>query len=249
MKTKLFSLLPLILLFAAHAFSQIQSVKIVPKKVVYKRETDVSYKKKFTIIYPKAALNSNPALKRKIEESLNYEKIFEFDLKKELDTTDMLVDEIGYRVLYNRNGILNLMLSADFSAAHESHSDKSIVISLKTGEIVKPEDIFIKTKLAALAKLIDKSMQAEIGRTLRDIRKTYGDNDYQYVKEQFGADRAFEIDDLREFKISQKGVTFHYNYYFSHISRNFQPPGEFFLSYARLKLFIRRDGLLERLAR
>jgi hypothetical protein len=241
MKTKIFALL-FVLLFAAEIFGQIQSVKIVPKKVVYKRTTDVEYKQKLTITYPRVSGLKNRRLARKIEENLSYEKAFDFNLKKDIDS-ELLVDDANFEVIYDKNYLLNVLLSIDYSAAHESHYEKSVVINLKTGDTIKPEDVFIKSTLTLLAEKADKALQSEMSETLKEVEKEDGEDSLNEVKAQFGEDRSFSVEDLAEFTVSDKGVTFLYRYYFSHISRNFEPEGKFFFSFAELKPFIRRDGL------
>ncbi|HEX9960539.1 MAG TPA: hypothetical protein VGB00_06385 [Pyrinomonadaceae bacterium] len=51
------------------------------------------------------------------------------------------------------------------------------------------------------------------------------------------------------FEVSDKGITFVYTYDYAQIAGNYKPPGRFFLSYAQLKPFVRRDGLLGRFVR
>jgi hypothetical protein len=245
MKIKTFALL--LIFFNIQIYGQIQSVRVVPKKVTYRRTTDIDYKQKISVTYPKVFGLRNKKLARKIEASLSYEKLFDFDLKKDI-AEDFLLDDAYYKVLYNKKGILNVLLSVDFSAAHESHYDKSVVINLNTGERVKPSDVFIKLKLEQLAAEVDKNLQAEITDTLKEIEKDYDAETLEYVKNQFG-ERTASIEDLEEFSVSDQGVTFIYHYYFSHISRNYEPSGEFFFSFQDLKPFIRRDGLLARFVR
>src|SRR5215213_1251729 len=182
MKTIFFAF-SLIFIFAALAFSQ--SVNITPRKVVYRRtNTDVSYKKKYTVIYPKISGVSR-SLKQKIERNLRYEKTFNYFFTNGLDEEYQLLDKAYYRLIYNKNEILNLRFSIDVSAAYESHYDKTIVVNLKTGEIIKPEDIFIKSKLEQLAKRLDKSLQAEIAKNVREVKKDLGENEGGQVLTQF----------------------------------------------------------------
>lgn len=242
MKTKIFAF-SLIFLFAAHGFSQTGSVKITPLKIVHRRtNTSADYKKKYTVVYPKISGVSRN-LKRKIERNLKYEKTFNYFFTNGLDEEYQLLDKAYYRVIYNKNDILNLRFSIDVSAAYESHYDKTVAVNLKTGEIIKPEDVFIRTKLEQLAKRLDKSLQAEIAKTVREVKKDLGKDDGGQVLTQFEG-KMFLPFHLEEFEVSDRGLTFVYKYEFAHIVRNYEPAGRFFLSYAQLKPFIRRDGLL-----
>jgi hypothetical protein len=245
MKIRIFAC-SLIFLFAPQTFSQIQSVKITPRQVVYRRSnTDADYKKKFTVVYPNIS-GVNRRLKQKIERNLRYEKTFNYFFTNGLDEEYQLLDKATYRVVYNKNGILNLRFSIDVSAAYESHYDKTVAVNLNTGEIIKPEEFFVKTKLEHLAKRLDKPLQAEIQKSLREVRKVYGDEEGEQITIQFEG-RSFTTNDLSEFEVSDKGITFVYKYEFAHIVRNHEPPGRFFLSYAQLKPFVRRAGLLGKL--
>ena len=73
MKVKtLFLCLLFISLFSIPAFSQ--SVVITPKKVTYKRpKPESEYKKTFEITYPKVKA-ATPALSKKIEDTISYQK-------------------------------------------------------------------------------------------------------------------------------------------------------------------------------
>jgi outer membrane lipopolysaccharide assembly protein LptE/RlpB len=240
MKTKFFAFL-LILIFAAPGFSQ--SVTVTPRRVVHRRSnTSTDYKKKYTVVYPKISGVSR-RLKQKIERNLRYEKTFNYFFTNGLDEEYQLLDKAAYRVVYNKNDILNLRFSIDVSSAYESHYDKTVAVSLRTGELIKPEDVFIKSRLEQLAKRLDKSLQAEIKKSVREVRKDWGEQEGSQILTQFEG-KIFTPLHLDEFEVSDKGITFVYKYEFAHIVRNHEPAGRFFLSYAQLKPFVRRDGLL-----
>ncbi|HEX8369526.1 MAG TPA: hypothetical protein VF604_13350 [Pyrinomonadaceae bacterium] len=241
MKTKIFAF-SLIFLFAAQAFSQTGSVKISPRKVVYRRSNaEVDYKKKYTITHPKIS-GVNRRLKQKIERNLRYEKTFNSLFTNGLDEEYQLLDKASYRLVYNKNGILILRFSIDVSAAYESHYDRAVAVNLNTGEIIKPEDVFIRAKLKQLAAKLDQSLRAEIAEAVREVKKDLGDGDSEQILTQFEGN-TFTPLYLNEFELSDKGITFVYKYEFAHIVRNYEPTGRFFLSYAQLKPFVRRDGL------
>lgn len=242
MKTKIFAF-SLIFLFAAQAFSQTGSVRITPRKVVHRRaNTSVDYKKRYTVVYPKISGVSRQ-LKQKIERNLRYEKTFDFYFTEGLDEQYQLLDKASYRVIYNKNGILNLRFAIDVSTAYESHYERTVAVNLQTGEIIKPEDVFIQRKHEQLAAKINRSLQAEIARNVRKIKKDWGEKEGSQILAQFEG-KIFSPWYLEEFEVSDKGITFVYKYEFAHIVRNHEPPGRFFLSYAQLKPFVRRDGAL-----
>lgn len=251
MKTKIFAF-PLIFIFlfaASHAFSQVQSVKITPRRVVHRRtNTEADYKKKYTVVYPQIS-GTSLNLKRKIERNLRYEKTFNYFFTDGLDEQYQLLDKAFYRVLYNKNGILNLRFAIDVSSAYESHYEKVVAVDLRTGEIIKPEDVFIGAKLEQLAAKLEKALRAEIARAVREVKKESGDGgDSEQILAQFEG-KTFTTWHLSEFEVSDKGITFIYKYEFAHIVRNYEPAGRFFLSYAQLKPFVRTGGALGRLVR
>jgi hypothetical protein len=242
-KTEIFAF-SLILLFAATALSQIQSVKIAPRSVVHRRSnTSVDYKKRYTIVYPE--ISGVPRrLKQKIERNLKYEKTFNFYFTNGLDEQYHLLDKGYYRVVYNKNGILNLRFSIDVSTAYKSHYDKTIAVDLKTGELIKPEDVFIGAKQEQLAARINKSLQSEIAGAVRRVKKELGEGDKgAQILTQF-KEKIFTPNHLNDFEVSDKGITFVYTYDYAYFAGNYKPPGRFFLSHAQLKPFVRRDGLL-----
>ena len=63
------------------------------------------------------------------------------------------------------------------------------------------------------------------------------------VKDQLN-ELKFEVKNLDEFSVSDKGVTFLYDAGFPHASRALQPAGEYFFSYAELLPYIKRNGPL-----
>ena len=94
MKKLLFAVL-ICLFSTALGFAQ---VKVTPKKTIYKRPKPMTeYKKTFTIIRPRVS-GVSPAIARKIETALNYEKAFGFTIREE-QTDLQWLEEASYEVL------------------------------------------------------------------------------------------------------------------------------------------------------
>ncbi|MGC2234889.1 MAG: hypothetical protein WA584_01840 [Pyrinomonadaceae bacterium] len=242
MKIKI--LLCLVFVVAFSSFTFTQTVKITPKKTVYKRKNPeaADYKRSFTITYPKIS-GVSAALIKKIEANLSFEKAFEFSLKDEI-STDYGLDSADFTVLYNKFGILNVELSEDVSGAYPSTINKSIVIDTKTGERVKAADIFVK--LPELAAKVKKSQAAEIKKGISLMKKE--SPDIENPAEYF-SNTGYTVENLDDFSVSDKGITFRYDYEFAHVMLALQPDGRFFYSWAQLKPFIKRGGLLARFNR
>lgn len=241
MKRNLFFVI-LLLAFAPAAFSQ--SVVITPKKIVYKRAKPLEdYKKSFTVIYPKVK-GLSPAIAKKIESAISYEKLFDFTIKEEINEIQWLY-EASYTVNYNKYGILDITLILSGSGAYPSESAKTVTVNLKTGERVKAADIF--TNLDNLSAKVKKSQMAEMKKANAEYKSD--PNAENFDSTDYFSNADFTVENLNEFTVSEKGVTFIYDYGFPHVVLALQPEGRYFFNWTELKSFIKRDGLLARFVR
>jgi hypothetical protein len=232
-----------ILLFAFAPVLFAQTVVITPKKTVYRRPKPLmDFKKSFTVIRPRVK-GLSPALNKKVEAAISYERVANFNLREELTEIQWL-EEASYEVNYNKNGILDVTIFMSGSGAYPSVYQKTLVVNLKTGAQARPQDVF--TNLAGLAAKVRKAQLAEIKNAKEEYKKDPDAADFS-ADEYFN--KNFTVKNLNEFSVSDKGVTFIYDYGFPHVALALQPEGRFFYSWAELKPFIRRDGLLARFAR
>jgi hypothetical protein len=155
------------------------------------------------------------------------------------------LEEATYDVNYNKNGILDITLTTSGTAAYSSEFSKTVVVDLKTGNRVAPRDVF--TNLPALAAKVRKAQQAEIKKAAEEIKKDPDNADFD--PNEFFGDAKFTVKELADFSVNEKGVTFIYDYGFPHLAITLQPEGRFFYTWAELKPFIRRGGLLARFIR
>ncbi|HMS43071.1 MAG TPA: hypothetical protein PKE69_22775 [Pyrinomonadaceae bacterium] len=242
MKIKI--LLCLLFIFAFSTVSLAQSVKITPRKVTYTRPKPMAdFKKTFTVNYPKVKAATN-ALSKKIEASISFGKNFNFKVKDEMGEYQWL-EEADYDVGYNKNGILSIYLSMSGTAAYPASIGKTVVVNLKTGNQIKPADVF--TNLVGLAKEIKKKQQAEIKQANEDYKKDSETSDFD-ASEYFN-DADFKVENLEGFAVSESGVIFIYDYGFPHVIQALQPTGNYSVTWAELKPFIKRGGLLEQFVR
>ena len=222
-----------------------QSVTLTAKKVTYKRPKPISeYKKTFVITYPKIKA-ATPAISRKIEDVLSYEKAFDFKLSEEMKDTQWL-EEASYDVNYNANKLLSISLTIEGTAAYPSSSTRHIVVNTTTGVRVRATDVFINTS-RLLAKIV-KMKDAEVKKAIADLKKDpeTKDEDFSSI---FNDAETYNKVKLDEFEIDENGVNFHHNYGFPHVAQALQPNGEFFLTWAELKPYIKSGSLLSPLAR
>ena len=237
MKNKIALALFLIFAFSSVCFAQ--NVLITPKKVIYNRpKPTAEYKKSFVVTYPKVKAHT-PTLSKKIENTISYEKALNITVKDEIDEYQWL-ETASYEVNYNKNGILDITLSAEGSAAYPSSISKTLVVNLKTGSRIRPPDVF--TNLTALAAKVRRAQLAEIKRARSDYKKDPESADFDsgeyFNKAKFG------IEELSNFSVSDRGITYNYDYGFPHVVQALQPDGTFFYSWAQIKPFIKRGGLL-----
>lgn len=241
MKIKFLLVLFCIFAFLPTAFSQ--SVIVTPKKIIYKRPKPLmDFKKSFSVVRPKVR-GANPAIAKKIETTISYEKVFDFNVKEEIEEIQWL-EEASYTVDYNKNGILGVTLSVMGSGAYPSEGRQPVIVNLKTGEKVLAKSIFIK--LSELAAKCKQKQDAEIKKSIVDIKK---ENPEEGNPASLFETADFVVKNLDRFSVGDKGVTFWYEYGFPHVILALQPEGRYFFSWAELKPFIRRDSLLARFNR
>lgn len=221
-----------------------QSVTITAKKEVYRRPKPIQdFKRTFTIRRP-IAKASTPALSKKITAAINPESVLDIRIKDELRDEQWL-EEADYKVIYNQNGILTIKLWMEGTAAYPDSVTKYIVVDLRSGNRLRPADVF--ADLNGFTRIVKGIQSDEVRKSIVAMKKDpdIGDSD----PSQLFSETDFKADDLKEFSVNGSGVTFHYDYGFPHVLKAVQPPGEYALSWTRLKPFIRRDGLLARFIR
>ncbi len=243
MKTKFILITIAIALGSAGVFGQ--SVKISFKTVTYKRPKPIAaHKKTFTISYPKAKA-ATPAISRKIEAVLSYERVFGFKLRDELTTTQWL-DKADYDVNFNADNILSIFLIIQGSGAYPSSVTKYIVVNIVNGTRVRPANVFVNTSglLAKLTKMRDD----EVNKAIADIKNDPETKDDD-VSALFSDAETYHKVKLDEMEVDDNGIVFHHDYGFPHIAQALQPPGSFFLDWHELKPYIKRGSVFAQFVR
>lgn len=243
MKIKYVLFFLLIAVFSSAGFAQ--TIKITPKKTVYKRNPreGFEHKKTFTIVSPKIS-GLPAALNKKIENAVSPERVFNINVKEEINEIHWL-DNAEYEVGYNKNGVLSIAITIDGSGAYPSMYTKYVVVDTKTGTRVKAADVFVK--LPELARFADKSLQTRIRKAIADLKKD-STEDEASMKEML-AGKKFAAENLEFFSVNEKGVTFYFDYGFPHVAMALEPERNFFFTYNQLKPFIKPNGLLNQFVR
>jgi len=221
-----------------------QSVVVTPKKITYKRPKPFSeYKKSFVIVRPKVK-GVSLTVAKKIETTIGYEKNFVLNVKEEISEVQWL-EEAGYKLDFNKKGILGVTLFLSGSGAYPSVYEKCVIVNLKTGERVLAKDVFVKLpELTAKGK---RAQKAEMEKKIAEIKKEMPEEADGILS--FFENTDFTAKNLDEFAVSEMGITFWYDYGFPHVALGLQPEGRYFFSWAELKPFIKRDGLLAQFSR
>lgn len=246
MKTKLLFLSFLIAASALTAFAQ--SVVVSPKKVVYTRKVKDTPKEKMTlqVTYPTISGAISPVVKKKLEDTISFWRVFETTLEENLGDNYWL-SELSYTVNYNKNGILDIALAQEGVGAYPDGQTVDLVVDLKTGAQIKFADVFKAEMSEKLARLANNKLAIEKAKALKEIGTASGE-EKDSQRQQIN-DLKFTVEDLKEFSVGDKGVTFIYDAGFPHVIQALEPAGKYFFSWSELKPFIRRDGLLARFVR
>ena len=241
MKTKALALAAILLMAAGGIFAQ--SVIVTKKKIVYTRpKSRDEYKKHFDIEWPKVKA-ATPALSRRIENALSYERVLGLDLNEELRGTAWL-HEASFDVEYNKKGILGVMMFMEGSGAYASGTTKRVLIDTRTGNLLRPNDLF--TNLPGLTALVKRAHRAEIVGALVDLKK---DPENADIEDTFKESAQYPKLGLSQMTVTDKGVTFYHDYGFPHLITALQPDGEYVYTWKELRPYIKRNGAFAKFAR
>lgn len=196
-----------------------------------------------TISYPVVSGIADRAVLRKVRALLEVKNVFETSLAEYRE--DAWLIEFDYRINYNKNDILDITFWQEGEGAYPDTQHKHFAISLKTGEVIKAADAFTPDSLPRLAELANAKLRAEVAEltVVMAEDKQLDANGRDSIAESLDA-LTFGVENLDEFQVSDRGVTFLYDAGFPHVIQALQPDGEYFFSHAQLSPFVRRGGPL-----
>ena len=196
---------------------------------------DFPSRRRAVIDYPVLVGPRNSEVLRKVRALFEFKNVFETTLEEYKE--DTWLDEFGYKVNYNRNYLLDITFSQSGTGAYPDTHEKHFIINLRNGEVIRAADAFNSPN--DLAARVDKKLQAEIKKIQSEVPEARDDDGRQLFEAL-----KFTEENLSEFSVSDKGITFLYDAGFPHAVQAWQPVGHYFFSYAELKPFIKRDGPL-----
>jgi hypothetical protein len=218
-----------------------QQVAVTGRKQIYTRPKPITgFKKTFSIRRP-IAKAATPALSRKITAEIDPVKVLDIRLQEELNESQWL-SESDFEVVFNDSGMLTVMLWMEGSAAYSDGVTKYAVVDVEKGKRVTPADVF--ADFDGLIALVKKKQDAEVAEAIKTIKANpdFADGDPKQLFEY----TDFKAEDLNNFAADMAGVAFFYDYGFPNVLKALEPEGELRLSWAEIKPFIRKDGLLAR---
>jgi hypothetical protein len=189
-----------------------------------------------------------PAVLRRVRTILTLKNIFETSLDEYRE--DNWLDELTYQVNFNQNHLLDITFTQSGSAAYPDSHSKHFAVDLKKGTVLKANDVFAADKLGLLTEMVSSKLQEEVLELIREVKKDpqMDQNESDSVVDALQLQK-FESENLNEFEIGSRGLTFLYDAGFPHVIQALQPNGRYFFSYAELKPFIRPDSALGQFVR
>lgn len=226
-----------------------ESVVIQKRTRVYKRKTDnkfIAEKGPIKVEYPVVSGLRNASILRRVQKALLPTSVY--DAENGDIAADGWLDNMTYTVNCNRHSVLDVTFSMEGMAAYPDDFEKQVTLDLRTGKPLRAADLFRPEAQSTLAAQIDRQMQADMRQAIRDVEKEIDPNETdkaasKSVREQLQGKR-FGVKKLNAFSINARGVTFRYEFGFPHVMKAAEPKGRYFFSFADLRPYIRRDGLL-----
>lgn len=225
-----------------------QSVVVTPQKIIYKRagKEVPDFKRTFEVRYPIFSGKLSSTVLKNLKRETNYWSVFEYGSLADSIRNDGWLSSFDYEVKYNKNNLLSIWLIMEGVGAYPDSSTEYLVFDLRSGKKLHFDDLFssshiipLRNELRVKMAQIEAGLDREEKEQLDANRKTG-----QEIDVRSPTPDTFELSDLDGFSLSYRGMTFHYDYAYPHVSKALEPPGEFFLTWKELKPFIPNGGLL-----
>ena len=246
----------LLLLFTAPlSLSQVRQVAVQtstnravvrPRTVVIIRRgaltKDFPNKKRAIVTYPVISGLKNAQVLGRVQAILQVKNVFDSSIAEYRD--DNWLEEFSYKVNYNKNNILDITFTQDGSGAYPDTQTRHFAINLKNGNVIKASDVFIASSLPTLRAMLDGKLQNELKEILESLKDSNSDPEDVRIASEAQEPQGYTIENLDDFEVGAKGITFLYDAGYPHVIQAFEPNGRYYFSYSELKPFIKRDGPL-----
>jgi len=200
-------------------------------------------RKTATITYPAVSGLSDAMVLRRIRALLDFKNIFDYSLQEYRE--DSWLSEFSYTVNYNSNSLFDITFNQNGVAAYPDDQSKHFLVNLKNGRIVKAADAFLVDKFSTLATMVDQKLQAELREMATEARQSpnLDTGESQSIVESL-EQMKFGPENLEEFEVGAKGITFLYDAGLPHAIQAFEPEGRYFFTYSELTPYLNRSGPL-----
>jgi hypothetical protein len=200
-------------------------------------------REKATARYPIVLGLTNAPVLSRIQHTLAVKNVFGSTIEEY--RRDEGFEDFDYKVNYNQNYLLDITFSHSGMGAYPSTERKHFLINLKNGMIIKAPDVFKAEALAPLAAKANQKLRIET----KDLVKVVAADKEQDAEQKASLKEqlerlTFTVENLNEFSVNDKGVTFLYDAGFPHVIQALQPDGEYFFTYAELRSYIKPAGPL-----
>ncbi len=246
----------LLLLFTAPlGLSQVRQVAanagtdravVRPRTVVIIRRgaliKDFPNKKRASVTYPVISGLKDAQVLGRVQAILKVKNVFDSSIAEYRD--DNWLEEFSYKVNYNKNNILDITFTQDGSGAYPDTQTRHFAINLKNGNVIKASDVFVASSLPTLRTVLDGKLHSELKEILESLKDSKSDPEDVRIASEAQEPQGYTIENLDDFEVGAKGITFLYDAGYPHVIQAFEPNGRYYFSYSELKPFIKRDGPL-----
>ena len=203
---------------------------------------DYPDKKRATITYPVISGLKDAQVLRRVQSILQIKNVFDTSIAEYRE--DNWLYEFNYKVNYNKNHILDITFTQDGSGAYPDTQHRHFAINLRNGGVIRASDAFVAGKLPELRALVNEKLQTELKEILTSLKDSKSDPEDSRVAAEAQETLDYKLEDLDNFEVGAKGITFLYDAGYPHAIQAFAPNGRYFFSYSELKPFIKSDGPL-----
>jgi hypothetical protein len=144
----------------------------------------------------------------------------------------------GYSVNYNKRDILSLSISVETMGAYPDGYLRSYNFSVKTGEGISIDHLIKKDSLSSLIMRLNAELTKRVEESKAMAEEDAEKSDDNESLDDLFSRTEFSKDDLKSFIITDKGITFYFDFGFPHAFQALEPAGDFFISNEELKPYL-----------
>ncbi len=128
----------------------------------------------------------------------------------------------SFQVNWMNTEYLDLTIIVETLGAYPSRMVFNQLFNLSTGELVKPEELFLENEIDKLVNLCNNELQNRIPDEITD--------EYLFTREN-----------LEQLGMRRSGIMFHYDFEFAHAVEALEPNGELFFYWEDINEFLRPE--------